>query len=123
MTEKNTDERDARGFWRPNALIKLPPIYKWPPQPIVVSKWLVGFPGYLWPLNAIVLLISVFTWMFLTPDIAQMKTIELGWVGMLLVRNLCLVAVFLHQKHHLKTGFSVSLRHKEKALSLWRSSS
>jgi len=95
MTEQNVSDRDSKGVWRPNALIKLPPIYAWPPQPGTVTKWFVGFPGYLWPLNALVFLITIGTWLLLTPELAQMKTLEFWWVGLLLVRNLFLTtAVF-----------------------------
>ena len=92
-------DRDAKGEWRPEALIKLPPIYNWPPRPHIVAKWFVGFPGYLWPLNALLLLISVATWLWLTPDLAQMKTLEPGWIGLLLVRNLFLTAGYFGGLH------------------------
>jgi len=90
VTEQSTVERDAKGYWHPDALIKSAPIYNWPPQPRIVAKWFFGFPGYLWPLNAIVLLISIATWTLMTPELAQMKTLELWWIALLLVRNLCL---------------------------------
>jgi len=99
MTKQSMSERDAKGYWQPEALIKLPPIYAWPPQPRTVTKWFVGFPGYLWPLNALVLLITVATWTLLTPDLAQMKTLEPGWVGLLLLRNLCLTFVYFGGLH------------------------
>lgn len=87
--------RDAKGDWRPDALITLPPIYAWPLRPLVIFKWFAGFPGYLWPLNSIVLVITLVTWFFLTPDLAQMKSLELWWIGWLLVRNLALtIAVY-----------------------------
>ena len=99
MTEQSLSSRDVRGDWRPVELIKIPPIYAWPPRPLVIAKWFVGFPGYLWPLNALVLAITVATWVFLTPDLAQMKTFEAWWLGLLLVRNLALTAVFFGGLH------------------------
>ncbi|MGI9475308.1 MAG: sterol desaturase family protein, partial [Hyphomicrobiaceae bacterium] len=91
--------RDAKGDWRPDQLIKLPPIYAWPLRPLVISKWFVGFPGYLWPLNAIVLAITLVTWFLLTPDLAQMKTVEFWWIAWLLVRNLALTIAFFGGLH------------------------
>jgi len=85
--------------WRPEAFIKLPPIYNWPPQPGTVAKWFVGFPGYLWPLNALVFLITIGTWLFLTPELSQMKTLEFWWIGLLLLRNLFLTAAVFGGLH------------------------
>lgn len=59
----------------------------------------MGFPGYLWPLNALVLLISIATWLLLTPDLAQMKSLELWWIALLLVRNLCLTLAYFGGLH------------------------
>jgi len=99
VTEQSAGNRDAKGYWRPEALITLPPIYAWPLRPLTILKWFLGFPGYLWPLNALVLFISVTTWVLLTPDLAQMKTLELWWIGLLLLRNLCLTAAFFGGLH------------------------
>lgn len=99
MSEQSVSDRDARGDWRPAENIKLPPIYAWPLRPLTITKWFFGFPGYLWPLNALVLLISVATWTFLTPDLAQMKSLELWWIALLLVRNLLLTAGYFGGLH------------------------
>jgi len=50
-------------------------------------------------LNALILLISVATWTLLTPELAQLKSLELWWVGLLLVRNLFLTAAFFGGLH------------------------
>ena len=99
MTEKSANNRDAKGDWRPADLIRLPPIYAWPPRPRVIAKWFVGFPGYLWPLNALVLAITLVTWFFLTPDLAHMQTLEFWWIGVLLARNIGLTTAFLGGLH------------------------
>lgn len=99
MAEQSASDRDARGDWRPEQHIKLPPIYAWPPRPLTITKWFVGFPGYLWPLNALVFLISLVTWAWLTPDLAQMKTLELWWIALLLVRNLFLTLAYFGGLH------------------------
>ncbi|MGI9393248.1 MAG: sterol desaturase family protein, partial [Boseongicola sp.] len=99
MTEESVSSRDARGNWRPVGLIKLPPIYDWPPRPLVIAKWFVGFPGYLWPLNTLVLAITLVTWFLLTPNLSQMRTLEVWWIGLLLVRNLALTTAFFGGLH------------------------
>lgn len=99
MADQSANNRNARGDWRPDQLIKLPPIYAWPPRPFTIAKWFVGFPGYLWPLNALVLLISAATWYWLTPDLEQMKTLEIWWIALLLVRNLALTLAYFVGLH------------------------
>ena len=87
MSEITANQRDARGDWAPARPIALAPINHWPLQPRVVSKWLFGFPGFLWPHNAFWLCVTLLTWFYLTPPLAEMKTFELWWVSWLLVRN------------------------------------
>lgn len=99
MSNETVGARKARGEWRPDGLIKLPPIYSWPMRPFAVLKWLIGFPGYLWPLNAIVLMITLGTWYFLTPALDQMQSFELWWIAWLLVRNLGLTLIFFGGLH------------------------
>ena len=79
--------RDARGDWRPANPIQSPPASMWPADSKAVLRWLFAWPGYLWPFNAVWLLVAVMTWAFLTPDLKTMQTLELWWVGLVLARN------------------------------------
>ena len=95
MAQATTTERNAAGEWRPEQPIALAPINDWPPAPARVAKWAFGFPGYLWPYNALWLGVAVVTWLFLTPALDQMQTIEAWWVGLIFARNIALLlAVF-----------------------------
>lgn len=103
MSEATTSGRNAAGEWRPEGPIQLSPLSEWPPKPLKLGKWLFGFPGYFWPYNCFWLLVTVVTWVWLTPDLAQMKTLEAWWVGLIFARNLALItAVFggLHLYFH-----------------------
>lgn len=91
--------RDRRGDWHPDALITPPPLFAWPPQPVRLVKWFFGFPGYLLPYNALWAVISVVTWLFLTPDMATMRTLSAGWIVWLLVRNLVLMVLVFGAFH------------------------
>ncbi|MFO1070863.1 MAG: sterol desaturase family protein [Geminicoccaceae bacterium] len=93
MAEAETFPRDARGEWRPPALITTPPIFVWPPRPLGFLKWLLGFPGYLLPWNAIYMAIATLTWLFLTPDMATMQTFEPGWIAFIFLRNTALLVL------------------------------
>lgn len=99
MTIETSNTRDASGDWRPAEPIRLPPIYSWPLRPRAVAKWMFGFPGYLWPMNSLTLAITLVTWLLLTPELAAMKTFEVWWVALLLVRNLALVLAFFGGLH------------------------
>jgi hypothetical protein len=70
-------ERDARGDWRPDKPIAVPPFIAWPPPLLATVKSVFGVPGYLWPTNCLWLGLSLVTWFFLTPDLAAMRSFEL----------------------------------------------
>ena len=99
MSDAVYGERNARGEWRPKEPIFLAPINNWPLQPAETFKWLFGFPGYLWPLNAFWLGITLFTWFFLTPELAAMKSFQFSWIALLLARNLALVLILFGGLH------------------------
>jgi sterol desaturase/sphingolipid hydroxylase (fatty acid hydroxylase superfamily) len=83
--------RDRRGDYRPAKLLAPPPVFVWPPQPTGFLKWLFGFPGYLWPWNLLYVAIATVTWLLLTPDLAAMKSFQVGWVALILGRNVALI--------------------------------
>src|SRR5271166_3105449 len=87
------------GDWAPPELIQDPPLLVWPPQPLKFLKWLCGFPGYLLPWNALYALIAVLTWLYLTPDLARMKTFAIDWVALIFVRNIALIVLFVSPWH------------------------
>lgn len=119
MTAQSTSVRNEKGEWRPAARIALPPIYAWPPRPLAVARWLLGYPGFLWPMNSLTLSISVVTWCFLTPELAAMTTFQAWWVGVLLLRNLALIFAFiggLHLYLYLLRGQGEELKFSTKPL-------
>ena len=77
MTDIASNERNARGDWRPQAPIALAPINHWPPNTKALTKWFLGFPGFLWPQNTFWLAVTFLTWIYLTPDLIAMKSFEL----------------------------------------------
>jgi len=99
MTEAGSGRRDARGDWRPAETIALPPTIAWPPRPAATLKWLFGFPGYLWPMNALWLTLSVVTWLFLTPDLDSLRHFEAWWIALLLARNAALILMLFGGLH------------------------
>jgi sterol desaturase/sphingolipid hydroxylase (fatty acid hydroxylase superfamily) len=99
MTDTASVQRDERGDWRPADPIALAPINNWPPNPKAITQWLFGWPGYLWPYNAFWLLVAVVTWVFLTPSLQAMQSIEAWWVGLLLSRNVGFILLLFGGLH------------------------
>ena len=89
MTDAAFGKRDARGEWRPPYLVQSPPLVC-PPRPLAALKWLFQFNGYLWPLNSLVLAITLVTWFVLTPDLASMRSFAPWWIAIVFGRNLAL---------------------------------
>ena len=99
MSEATLGTRDKRGDWRPPYVIEVEAPYRWPPQPAAVLAWLFGFPGYLWPWNCFYLATALATWFFLLPDLARMETFELGWIALILGRNLAMMVLYVGAWH------------------------
>ena len=90
MASASIGGRDGSRGWRSPQPHEFPPFYAWPPRPAAVLRWLLGFPGYLWPVNATWLVIALVTWFFLTPDLASMRSLAPGWIAFVFLRNLAL---------------------------------
>ena len=86
--------RNAKGEWRPPYPVTYAPIFVWPPRPAAMLKWLLSYPGFLWPWNSIYLVITVITWLYFQPDLARCTTLRLDWIAQLFLRNLVLLWIF-----------------------------
>ncbi|HTW28196.1 MAG TPA: sterol desaturase family protein [Acetobacteraceae bacterium] len=85
--------------WIPPEPIPTPPVFVWPPRPRAFLRFLFGFPGYLWPWNLLYVAIALPTWLWLTPDLARMKSFAPGWIAFLLARNLALLTLVISAWH------------------------
>ena len=89
--------RDERGYWRPDKDIGLPnPVFSWPPKPLEVAKWLKN---YIFPFTIMYFAVALFTWLFLTPEMARMTEFRGGWMLEVFARNqimLITLAMVLH---------------------------
>src|SRR5437588_4809772 len=92
-------KRDRRGEWQPAELPKMPPVFVWPPQPRNFAKWFFGYPGYLWPWNTTYAVVASLTLVYLTPDLASMKTFQFGWIAFIFVRNLIFLVLIVSAWH------------------------
>lgn len=83
--------RDEKGHWRPPYSVTYAPVFQWPFRPKAFLKWLFGYPGYIWPISIFFAGLAAATWFFFQPGLEQTATFSVGWVLVMLVRNLILL--------------------------------
>jgi len=88
-----SEKRNAKGEWRPAYPVRYAPVFVWPPRPVAFTKWLLGWPGFMWPANFTLLAISTLSWFFTQPAIARCATFKWDWILQIYVRNLALIWV------------------------------
>lgn len=93
------EARNARGEWRPSYPIRYSPLLEWPVRLGAILKWIFKYPGFIWPVNTSLLLISVLSWYFTQPDLARCTQFEAGWMLQIYVRNLALMWLYYGAFH------------------------
>ena len=99
MSDAVAGSRDARGEWQPAVRPVTAPLWAWPPRPMATLKWLVGYPGYLFPWNAIYFVIALVTWAYLTPELSRMVEFRIDWIAEIYFRNLALFVLWAGGLH------------------------
>lgn len=113
-TIRGESGRDARGEWRPEGNVKLPPIYSWPLKPVKVLRWLFVYDGYLLPWNLFYVAVATLVWFYLTPPLAEMATWHWQWVAQIFARNIALLVVFtglLHLRLYIQRAQSTRFKY------------
>jgi sterol desaturase/sphingolipid hydroxylase (fatty acid hydroxylase superfamily) len=90
-TSSEAGFRNAKGEWRPSYPVAYAPLFVLPWRPLAILKWMAGFPGFLWPRNLILLLITTISWFFLQPDMARCARFQWDWLGQIYLRNMGLI--------------------------------
>lgn len=101
MDDAAYGERNTRGVWKPLAPIVYPPVFVWPARPVGFLKWLLGYPGFILPWNLLYVLLSIVLWLYLTPSLETMRSLGVGWIGYLLLRN-TVIAFGFYGAFHLR---------------------
>src|SRR5262245_20899765 len=94
-----TRKRERVEDYHPPEPIEVPPLFRWPWQPLAFAKWVFAFPGYLWPWNTLYFLIALASWLWLTPELATMRTLEPGWIALIFARNTALITAVVGAWH------------------------
>ena len=95
---------NPRGGWQPNKKLEFDPVFVWPPNPNKFFKWLLKFPGYIWPWNIFYIAIAFLTFFYFQPDISKCESFSLDWISIILIRNIFLIillAGFWHTRLHI----------------------
>ena len=71
VSKPDPGPRNAKGEWRPDYAIEYAPVFVWPPRPLAFMKWLVTYPGFMWPRNLALLAISIVAWLYTQPDLGR----------------------------------------------------
>ena len=85
------------GDYQPASTLRPPPLYRWPPRPMKVLKYLLI--DLMFPWNYLYITLALICWLYFTPGMSSMATFEPGWIAALWLRNaavLTLVAGGLH---------------------------
>ena len=94
MEPPAADVRNARGEWRPPYPVRYAPLFSWPLRVVATLRWFVSYPGFMWPANLMLLLISTGSWYLTQPDVARCAQFEAGWIAQVYVRNLAIMWLF-----------------------------
>ena len=94
MSEVAAGTTDSRGEWRPAEAPADAPLWAWPPRPLKALHWIFGYPGYLWPWNAIFMALAIVTWLYTQPELTRMAELRVDWIAQIFFRNLGLLLVF-----------------------------
>lgn len=91
MDDRSYGTRNKRGDWTPNEPLRIAPFYRLPWK----LKEILGFIwGYFFPWNAAWMVLATVYWFYLTPDIETLRTLSVGWIALLLLRNGASVLIF-----------------------------
>lgn len=108
---------DAPGGWAPSRPIEYAPLFVWPPRPRALLRWFAGYPGYLWPFNALYLLVAAAVWRWGTPATSTMSSWGVGWVAIVLARNAALLVLWysvFHRRLYVRKSQTVRFKYNAK---------
>jgi hypothetical protein len=67
------------------------PLFVWPPRLFAGLKWVFTYPGFMWPRNLVLLLISTFSFIYTQPALSRCAQFHWDWLVQIYVRNLALM--------------------------------
>ena len=119
MADLSWGDRDSRGEWQPKVLPEPSPIFRWPPRPLEIVKYLFAPQGFLWPINLFFAALVIGVWFFFTPDLSRTETFAVGWIVQIYLRNAALLLIVsggLHLRLYTKQNQGTKYKYSDKWL-------
>lgn len=97
QTTKDAGHRGDSAFarqWhhRPPVPIQVSPLFRWPPDPVMIFRWLADRWLALAE-NSILVVVATISWLWFQPPPEVTKTLSFGWIAQIYMRNLVLMTV------------------------------
>ena len=89
--------RNQRGEWTPNRRAECGPLFDWPIRPRRIARWFVS--SYLLPWSTLYAGFAIAVYFWLTPSSATMRSLSPGWIMLILLRNVAIVATWFGGAH------------------------
>ena len=97
--DEHGQERNRRGEWRSGRPVFLEPLLDDPLNLPKIFKWLTGFPGFFFPWFALYMVSIGIAYVWFTPELTPMETIQPGWMAEILMRNLAFLWIWTGVLH------------------------
>ena len=114
--------RTSKGEWTPDERASFGPLFDWPTKPLRILKWVFGLPGYLFPWNTLYAGVAIAAYFLATPSTSTMRSFAIGWIALILLRNLAVTIVWyglfhlrLYTRHTQDTRFKYNARWPRKS--------
>lgn len=92
IDETALGRRDDKGNWVPDRRCGFGPLFSWPTRPLAIVKWFVT--GYVLSWQLLYFGVAAAVWFLASPDVATMAEPRPGWIALVLLRNLAIVAAW-----------------------------
>ena len=97
MTDHAEPQPDQSGLARqwhyiPAVPIQTSPLFAWPPEPKRIARW-IGDSWFTIGENLILVGIACVSWFWFQPPLEETKTLALGWIAQMWLRNFILISV------------------------------
>jgi sterol desaturase/sphingolipid hydroxylase (fatty acid hydroxylase superfamily) len=99
VTDASVGSVNARGEWSPNRRVGYAPLFVRPLSLKAVVRWLVGFPGYVLPYNALYFMVAAIVWFVATPSRQTLSSLSPGWIALVLARNAAILVAWYSMFH------------------------
>lgn len=99
MNSPRDEAKELQSGWTPDVPLRVPPLLEWPPRPLGILKYLVGFPSVYLPWTALYALLAFGVWHLLSSVSQAVGEFSIAWFATLLIVNLTIATLFYGAWH------------------------